>query len=1035
MRKKITLIIMLLLFESSLLFAQSVKITGKVTDKTGQSLPGVTIKIKGTASGASTDANGKYIITASANATLTFSFIGYTTRDIPVNNHTTIDVVMQDDIKTLSDVVVVGYGTQKASKVSGAVSVIKSADIEKVNAVRVEDAIQGRASGVNIIQSGSPGTTPTVLIRGIPSYAGSDPLVVIDGVQQSLVDFNALSPSDVESITVLKDAATTAIYGVKGGNGVIVITTKAGKNNSKTQFSLSGNYGVQEVAKTIDVLNASEYAAMKNEGSTTSGGPVVFPNIAALGVGTNWQDQIFKTAPLQSHSLSATGGSEKMSYFLSAGYTDQAGIVGGIDKSDYQRGNFTANLNFQLTPKLKFVVNTTGVILNSKGVAENSFNSIIGNALNFDPTVSVQNTVPNTVGEFGFSNRILQEVRNPLTALANTYNKNLGNKLYGKFEFQYDVVKNLKVTTRFGYTDYNSNGKSFNPLAFYGPLNVDNTMNADGSTVSGSHNSVSSTKSSNFNWRWESFANYNFNYKVDHHFETVLGITFLENTGNQTGTTRQDVPFNSWTFADYTAATGVNTAANTNAQTGYYYEYQAKNVSYFSRLNYDYKEKYLLSFSARRDGSYAFGADNKFGNFFAGSLGWVVSQEDFFHSNFVNFLKFRASYGTTGNDGNTSPQTSAIVTGGPYNNIGNSNGYNFGNVFTPGSTIGSQANPNLAWEVQKQFDAGFDINVYKNKFSLTADYFQKNVNGLLFTPSQSLYLGTVPAPLANIGTTTSKGIDATLGYNDKYGKDFRINTTLTFTTSKNLVTATNSDNTAKLVGGYYFNGQSQSSTVFEYNQTPGYFYGYKTDGLFQTAAQIAASPSQSGAQPGDIKFKDINGDGVIDSKDQTKIGDPFPKFTMGWNLNLAYKNFDFTSFVYASVGNDVYIAYLRNANFTNNVRNVLGRWTGEGSTNDAKTPRYTFTDVNNNARVSDRFVEDGSFVKIKNIQLGYTFPKTFAPKVFNSIRVYAQVKNAYTFTKYTGFDPEISGGILNSGVDYGAYPQARTYSFGLDLKF
>ncbi|RKR84565.1 TonB-linked SusC/RagA family outer membrane protein [Mucilaginibacter gracilis] len=1035
MRRKITFIILLLLFSVSAVFAQSVKISGKVTDQSGLGLPGVTVRVKGTSNAVSTNADGVYSITAAANATLSFSFIGYVVQDKPIGNQNIINIVLLEDSKVLNDVVVVGYGTQKASNVSGAVSVIKSADIEKVNAVRVEDAIQGRASGVNVIQSGSPGTTPTVLIRGIPSYAGSDPLVVIDGVQQSLTDFNSISPADVESITVLKDAATTAIYGVKGGNGVIVITTKGGKNNQKTQFSISSNYGVQQVVKTIDVLNGSEYAAMINEGSTLSGGRVVFPNLSTIGVGTNWQDQIFKNAPLQSHSVSATGGSDKVTYFLSAGYVDQAGIVGGIDKSNYVRGNFRANLSFQLTPKLKFIVNTNAVLLNSKGVKENAFNSIIGDALNFDPTVPLQNTVANTVGQYGYSNLLLQEVHNPLTDLANTYNKDAGNKLDGKFEFQYDVVKNLKLTSRFGYTDYNDNSKSFNPLAFYGPLNVDNTMNADGSTVTGDHNSVTSVKSSNFNWRWESFANYNFNIKKDNHFETVLGITLLENTGNQAGVSRQDVPFNSWTFADYTAATGVNTATNTNAQTGYYYEYTAKNISYFGRLNYDYKERYLLSGSLRRDGSYAFGADKKFGTFYAGSAGWIISNEDFFHSKFVNFLKIRISYGSTGNDGNTSPQTTAIVTGGPYNNIGNSNGYNFGNVFTPGSTVGSQANPNLAWEVQKQFDAGFDVNFFKNKFSLTADYFQKNVNGLLFTPSQSLYLGTVPAPLANIGSTSSKGIDATFGYKDNLSKNLRINTSATFTTSKNKVVSTNSDNTARIIGGSYFNGQSQSVTVFEAGQTPGYFYGYKTDGLFQTAAQIAASPTQAGAQPGDIKYKDINGDGVIDSKDQTKIGDPFPKFTLGWNLNLTYKNFDFSAFVYASIGNDIYIAYLRNGNYTNNVRAVLGRWTGPGTTNDARYPRYSFTDANNNARVSDRYVEDGSFAKVKNLQLGYTFPQSITGKVFNTVRVYGQVKNAYTLTKYTGYDPEISGGILNSGVDYGAYPQARTFSFGLDLKF
>jgi TonB-linked SusC/RagA family outer membrane protein len=1034
MRKKFTLIMFLLFVAYSVVVAQSIKIGGKVTDNSGQPLPGVTVAVKGTQLVTTTNTEGKYSITAPANATLSFSFIGYVRQEAAVNSATVINVILIDDNKALNEVVVVGYGSQKSEKVSGAISTIKSSDVEKVNAVRVEDAIQGRVSGVEVIQSGSPGTNPTVLIRGIPSYTGSDPLVVIDGVEQTLTDFNSLNPTDVESISILKDAAATAIYGVNGGNGVILVTTKTGKKNQKTQFRLSSSYGIQQVANKVDVLNATQFAAMENEGSTLSGGPIIFPNLSAVGIGTNWQDQVFKTAPLQNYALSATGGTEKTTYFLEAGYTDQAGIVGGMDKSNYGRGNFTANLNFELTPKLKFIINATDVILNSKGVGENSFNSILGDALNFDPTVPVYNNVPNTVGAYGFSKLELQEVHNPLTQLANTYNSNIGNKLYGKFELQYDVVKNVKLTSRFGYTNYNNNAKSFNPLVFYGLNNTDNTMNADGSTVSGDHNSVTSVRNSNFNYNWETYANYDFNYKTDHHFQAVAGITFSKTSGNQIGVSRQDVPFNSWTFADYTAATGVNSATNTNAQTGYYYGYFDKKLSYFARLNYDYKDKYLATFSDRIDGDQVFGANNKFGNFYAGSLGWIASKEDFFHSDLITFLKFRGSYGISGNSNASNAQVSTIVTGGPYNTIGNSNGYSFGNSFVPGSTVGSLANPNLAWEKDKQADVGVDIEL-AHKFTLNIDLYKKDVDGLLFTPTQSLYLGTVPASNANIGSTSTKGIDAMVSYNDQLGKDFRLSTSLTFSAFKSLVTATNSDNSAIVTGGSFYNGQSQTATVFKKGYAPGEFWGYKTDGLFQTPAQISQSPAQDGAQPGSIKYKDINGDGVITSADQTDLGSPFPKFTIGWNLNLTYKNFDFTSFVYISQGNKIFKAWDRNANYTNKASTILGRWTGPNSTNDASNPQYTFTDVSNNSRVSDRFIEDGSFVKIKNVQLGYTIPKSVLKGQNTSLRIYAQVKNAYTFTKYTGFDPEISGGILNSGVDYGYYPQARTWLVGLDFKF
>jgi TonB-linked SusC/RagA family outer membrane protein len=442
----------------------------------------------------------------------------------------------------------------------------------------------------------------------------------------------------------------------------------------------------------------------------------------------------------------------------------------------------------------------------------------------------------------------------------------------------------------------------------------------------------------------------------------------------------------------------------------------------------------LASFTARRDGSYAFGINNKFGNFYSGSLGWVASSEDFFHSSFIDYLKIRGSYGSTGNE-NVSPQYVKIVTGGPdYGPTANSNGYNYDNVFYPGSTVGSAANNSLAWERQLQSNVGFDITMFKNRLSISADYYQKKVNGLLFTPSASLYLGTVPIPTANIGSTKTNGFDITVSYNEKIKKDFTIGNSFTFATAKNLVTATNTDGTAKIFGGSYFNGQSQTVTVFQKGFTPGYFYGYKTQGLFQTAAEVATAPSQPGAQPGDIRYADTNGDGKITADDQVKIGNPFPDFTLGWNLSINYKQFDFNAFTYASVGNDIYRAYERNANYSNKFRSVLARWTGPGTTNDARDPRYSFTDPNSNIRVSDRYVEDGSFVKIKNLQLGYTLPFGFAKNVFRSVRIYGQVKNAFTFTKYSGYDPEIAGGVLETGVDRGAYPQARIYSLGLDIK-
>ncbi|WOD42787.1 SusC/RagA family TonB-linked outer membrane protein [Hwangdonia lutea] len=1028
--------------------AQNVNVSGNVQDDTGYPIPGANVLVKGTNTGTVTDFDGNFIINdVQIGSTLIFSYIGYITQEVVVANSDNLNIQLLPDIAQLSEVVVVGYGTQKVTKVSGAISTVKSESIEKIKPLRVEEALQGSASGVSVIQSGSPGSKPTVLVRGIPSFSGVDPVVIIDGVPQSLDDLNAISSADIQSINILKDAASTAIYGVKGGNGVIVVTTKGGRKNQKTEFNYNTYTGVQSVIRKIGLLNATEYAVMANEGSTVAGGNLIFPDISNLGMGTDWQDEVFKNATVNSHTLSARGGSETVGYFLSAGYLSQGGVVGGDDKSNFNRVNFTANLDFQLTSKLRFLSNTSYANIKSKTIAENSFNSILGNAINFDPTVPVYNNDPNDFATYGYSNLLLSEIFNPVQRLNDTYNENNGNKLYGKFELQYDILDNLKISSRFGYTKWDLVGKSFSPLAYYGPNNVssqylpDGTVpmqtvdNGDGttSTIPSFHNSVSEYTASNFNYTFETFASYNFSLNDVHNFDVVLGLARSKSTGHGFGASRQDVRDNSWAWADISAATGVNTKLNTNAYTGYSYQnLERRNMSFFSRVNYDYKDTYLASFSARRDGSIAFGDDNKFANFFAGSLGWVVTNEDFFNSESINFLKIRGSYGTVGNE-NVNPQYVGISVGGPsYNSTANSNGYTFGTEFVPGATVNSFSNPTLSWEEQTQYNVGFDATLFDN-LSITADYFNKSVEGLLFTDAPPLYAGTSEPVTSNIGSTESKGLDLTLGYRTN-GDDFKFNTSFTFTTSKNLVTATNTDGTAFVPGGGYFNGQAHNATRFQKGFTPGYFYGFETNGLFQNQAEIDAHATQTGAQPGDIRFVDINNDGIINDDDKTKIGDPFPDFTLGWNLGFEYKDFDLSMFTYASVGNDIFRAYERNAIYTNKDRSILNRWTGEGTTNDAKNPRYTFADSNSNIRPSDRYIEDGSFIKIKSLILGYTLPEN-SNNVFSKVRIYAQAKNLLTLTEYTGYDPEISGGILDTGIDRGAYPQARTFLIGLDLKF
>ncbi len=1019
----------ILLLLSLQVLAQNKTIQGKIIDNKGAPVAAASVVAKASTQGTATSDKGEFSLQVPNDAKLiVVSAVGFENQEVPITG-SFIEITLVAKTGNLDEVIVVGYGTQKVTKVSGAIATIKGAEIEKYRPVRAEDALQGRASGVTVVSPGSPGAKPTVLIRGIPSYTGTDPVVIVDGAIQSLDDLNSINSADIESINILKDAASTSIYGVKGGNGVILITTKTGRKNQKTEFSFGGNYGVQQVQNTIGVLNATEYAAMVNEGSVASGGDLVFPDISGFGVGTNWQNEIFKDAPIQQYALTARGGSEKMTYFLSGAYLDQEGIVGGGDKSKFQRLTGTANLIFDLSPKLKLFTNTSYVNIKGQGIAENAINGVISNALNFDPTVGIYNTNPNVYGRYSTSNTILSEIYNPLTQLDNTYNYSNTNKLYGKVELQYSILKNLTVNSRFGYTYTNIDGKSFTPLAFYGQGHINSTLNADGSAKTGAHNSVSEYATDYFNYAWETFATYNFKVKDDHTFEAVAGISQSRNIGKSISGSRQDVPFNSWSYADISAATG--TAPNSGLDVGTW-QYERRNISYFGRLNYDYDGRYLASFTIRRDGSYAFGDNNKFANFYAGSLGWVVSNEDFWKPGFVDYLKVRGSYGATGNE-NVSPQFQRISTAIYMYNLGQNAGYTFGNEPTSiGATIASFRNDDLGWEKQVQMNVGFDLRFLKNKFSLTADYYRKDISGLLFTPTLSLYLGTAALPTANIGTTETEGIDLNLGYNSNFGKHLKLNTYITFTTASNLVTETNSG----LITGGNYGIPGQSVTRFEKGYTPGYFFGYKTNGLFQNATDIKDGAKQNGAQPGDIRFVDMNGDGVIDANDRTKIGDPFPDFTMGWGLNLEYKGFDFTTFWYASVGNDVYRAYERNLAMTNKHRSVLARWTGEGTTNDARNPRYSFIDDNGNNRASERYVEDGSFLKIKDLQLGYTFPVNMLKKFkVTKLRVYAQVKNAYTFTEYSGYDPEISGGLFETGIDRGIYPQARTWSAGIDLKF
>lgn len=1001
-------------------FAQNGVLSGTVLDADTQlPLPGASVFVKGTSNGTTTDFDGNFSLSNVAlENKLVFSYLGYADYEMTVGNSSNLTIYMQESSNELDEIVVVGYGTQKITNISGAVSSVSAESINKLKPVRVEDALQGTASGVNIISNGNPGANPTVIIRGISSNSGNAPLVVIDGTPQTLDDLNALAPSDISKIDILKDAATASIYGVKGGNGVIVVTTKSGNYNSTTKFNLNTYYGVQQVYNKIDVLNATEYAAILNEASVASGGELVFPSLEGLGIGTDWQDEVIQDAPTQNHSLSVSGGSNSSKYYISGAFSGTEGVVAGGDKSYFDRLNLTGNFTSRLNDRLTTVFNTTYSNIKSSSV------NPLNNALNFDPTISAVDAN----GNYGISNTITQEIINPLAQIANTYNKTNVNKFNGKFELQFDVLDNLKVTSRLGYTYADVFNKSFIPLRFYGTGHNQTTANEDLSPIFTTdpetgevsqlyHNQVSESQNNYWSATYEIFGNYNFSIADQHHFDLVAGYSIAKAAGSGVTATNEDVIDNSWVFADVSAALGTDEQkTNTN------FQYESRNLSYFGRMNYDYKDKYLASFTIRRDGSKNFGKENKFGYFPSGSLGWIVSNEDFFTEQAISFLKLRASYGTIGND-TVNPQYSSISTFPKYV---------FNGAITTGSTLLTIPNDAIAWENQIQQNYGLDVKFFDNKLSLSADYFIKTVDDLLFNPNLSGYLGIPQYPVANIGSTETKGIDANLYFNSSIGDDFKINVSATFTTFDSQVTSINNGDKYVWLSGYGI--PYKNLTRFEEGQTPGYFYGYVTDGIFQNQSQVDAHATQANAVPGDIRFKDLNSDGKIDDKDRTNIGDPYADYVLGFNLSMEFHGFDIGVFTYASVGNDIFRAYERNLNYTNRFASVLNRWHGEGTSNSE--PRVSFVDGNDNIRVSDRYVEDGSYFRIKNIEVGYTLPtETTQPLGIDSFRIYAQAKNAFTFTEYSGYDPEVSGGVFDTGIDRGTYPLPRIVALGLNINF
>lgn len=1009
-------LLIIFLFLSSFGFAQSFDIGGTVTEKSsGLSIPGVNVQIKNTNKGVSTDFDGKFSLKGiSSGSVVVFTFIGYKTFEYKVTaSNNSLNISMQDDAKALDEVVVIGYGSQKRREITGAVSVVDSKTLEILKPVKIEQALQGTVSGVNVTtQSGSPGAALDIRIRGIATNGENRPTTIIDGYVGEL---GLLNPNDIESITVLKDAQA-AIYGTIGANGVILVTTKTGKKNSKSRISYNTYTGFQEASKNLNLLNATEYALLLNESYANGGRALPYTNVSGLGKGTNWQKEVMSTSvPIINHDLSISGGSDKVTYAVSGSHLDQEGIV-GQKKSRFLRNTARVALNADVSDKLKLKTNVIYTYFNRKTLNENGLGSVLFNALNIPSTLSPYDTnneltvVPNTTG-------LGNEIINPLAQIANTNNDYSFKKLNGNFGLEYKLIDGLLLASSMGFNTSNSKSRDFAKQISYG-----------GKVFDVVRSSVTQGAVNDNNYSFDAFATYTKKI-ADHNFVTTLGNTIFKEWGNGLFATGYDVPNNSWDYADISLTTGILDAKTNSA-----YAYDERRLSYFGRMQYDFKGKYLVSAMLRRDASTKFGPGNKVGYFPSFTAGWVISDEGFFgEDKKINFMKLRASYGTLGND--------QIPNNGYVSLLSGEATYVFDGSLVNGTAAGQIANPNLKWEEARKFDVGLDLKLFNDKVSIVTDYFIDTRKDLLIPniPVSGItgnYAPGASAPTVNAGTVRNSGVEFSIDYKNKFSENFNMSLGYNVTFLENEVLEVN-NGTGFIEGGAFGVGQPSPSRM-QVGLPIGYFYGYKTDGVFQNQAEVAAHPSQvalgANAAPGDIRFEDVNNDGVIDSNDRTNLGNPIPTATMGFNLQMNYKNLDFAFYTFASVGNDMVRNYERTLSDANRLNYVLDRWTGEGTSTSA--PRVTTGATANNV-FSDYFVEDASYLRIQNIQLGYTLNPTISEVAkITKLRLYAGVNNLYTFTKYKGFDPGASNGNpIGGGIDYGFYPVPRTFLLGLNINF
>ncbi|WP_129718160.1 TonB-dependent receptor [Pedobacter sp. SYP-B3415] len=981
-------------------FAQNVTVQGRVTDAAdGTALPGVSVVLKGTQTAVQSDANGNYSISAPGTGTLVFSFVGYASKEAAINAQTTLNITLTSSSQELEQVVVVGYGTQRKLDVTGSVATVKGEDITKQPSTNPISALQGRVAGVSIANNATPGASPQITIRGTGTiYGNTGVLYVVDGVWYDDISF--LNPADVASISVLKDASSQSIYGIRAANGVVLVTTVRGKNGKPT-INYNGTVGAQHVTNPVEMTNASEYATAVNEAYAIQGAAPLFAN-TNLGEGTDWYDQVLRTAMINNHQLSVNGGTDKSSYNLSLGFLDQDGI---ISTNNFKRYTAKLSNDFQLMEALKVGYNVTGTASRSANVP----NSIFRALYTASPVVPVFKA-PGAYGDPSDFNLGNGSNVNPQATLDFNNSRTDRYRVTGNVFAELKFLKNFTFRTSFGGDFGQDDIRNYTPQYF-----ATRGQNTNISTLSVGRVATR-------NWIIENTLTYN-NTWEDHNLTVLAGQTAQRFRSYTMTGTAQNVPFNR--ESDLYLSLG-NSAGRTIEDSGSL----STAASYFGRVNYSFKNKYLLNASLRADGASQFyGGNNLWGYFPSIGGGWVVSNEDFMKDQTIfSNLKLRASWGKVGNAGVPINPTTLTVTQIPALIAF------YGGIQNTGASINTLVPPALFWERSAGLDVGLEMGFFEGKLNVEADYYSRKTEQAIFNIPILGSLGTSNSRLlGNQADFRNRGVELVATWADKTSTGFGYTISGNVGYNDNVVlNVTSGSNPIDAGGDGLNNAVLPTRTVV--GQPIGSFYGYQVTGIIQTAAEAAAS-GITGARPGDFRYADLNGDGRIDAKDKTFLGNPNPRFNYGLNTNFTYKNFDLTVDLQGVAGVELFNANLGNRFGNENYTKEFfdNRWTGGGSSNTY--PSTSLAGGQNN-QTNSFYVESGDYLRVRNLQLGYNLPSALVTKwKMQRLRVFANAQNAFNFFSYRGFTPEVGGAPTSTGVDFRVYPLYATYNIGLNVTF